>query len=331
VPRRKAPPRLYLDPARKQWIIRDGTSFIRTGCAEHDHSAAEKQLARYIGHKHRPEASGAPLIADVLNVYAAEHIPHTRSKANAAYQIAALADWWGDRTVSAIAAKTCRDYAAQKTPAAGRRDLETLRAALGYWHKHYGPLDKLPSIVLPEKPTRRTRWLTRSEVARLLWAARRTQHLARFILIGLYTGSRSGVILRLKWSQVDLLDDVMYRIGPTEAADKRKDAPPVRLGQRILSHLRRWKRLDGHHAKYVCHYHGGRVVKMRRSWAAARKRAGLDASVTPHTLRHTRATRLMQRGVNRWEAAGSLGMTVETLERTYGHHHPDWQKGAAEV
>ena len=29
-----------------------------------------------------------------------------------------------------------------------------------------------------------------------------------------------------------------------------------------------------------------------------------------------------------WEAAGFLGMTVEMLERNYGHHHPDHLKGA---
>ena len=39
----------------------------------------------------------------------------------------------------------------------------------------------------------------------------------------------------------------------------------------------------------------------------------------------------MQHGVDIWQAAGSLGMTVEQLEKTYGHHHPDFQKGAAEA
>ena len=39
---------------------------------------------------------------------------------------------------------------------------------------------------------------------------------------------------------------------------------------------------------------------------------------------------MMQDGVDMWEAAGFLGMTVETLQRVYGHHHPDWQKDAAE-
>ena len=36
----------------------------------------------------------------------------------------------------------------------------------------------------------------------------------------------------------------------------------------------------------------------------------------------------MQDGVPHWEAAGYLGMTVETLETVYGHHHPDFQKNA---
>lgn len=44
--------------------------------------------------------------------------------------------------------------------------------------------------------------------------------------------------------------------------------------------------------------------------------------VTPHTLRHTAATWLMQAGVDMWEAAGFLGMSVAVLERTYGPPPP---------
>lgn len=56
--------------------------------------------------------------------------------------------------------------------------------------------------------------------------------------------------------------------------------------------------------------------------------AGLGADVTPHVLRHTAATWLMQAGTDMWEAAGYLGMTVETLSARYGHHHPDHLAGA---
>jgi len=39
----------------------------------------------------------------------------------------------------------------------------------------------------------------------------------------------------------------------------------------------------------------------------------------------------LQAGVDLWEAAGWLGMTVEQLEANYGHHHPDFQEEAAEA
>lgn len=326
MPRRAKGPRLYIDPSRDQWVIRDGSHFVRTGCARNDAVAAQKALARYIASKYQPEPSCEPLIADVLLAYLTEHAPHTRSPENVEYSVAGLSDWWGDKTVQDVTARNCRAFAATKPQAAARRYLETLRAAIRYWHREHGPLTTIPAVVLPPKAMPRDRWLTRSEAARLLWHARRTQHLARFILLALYTGSRSGVILRLQWDQIDLTRGVLYRT--RAATSKTKRAPPVRLGRRILAHLRRWHRHGG--PKYLCHYDGAAITKLRRSWKAAADRAGLS-SVTPHTLRHTRATWLMQEGVDPWQAAGFLGMSLEMVQRVYGHHHPDWQKDAAEV
>jgi hypothetical protein len=37
----------------------------------------------------------------------------------------------------------------------------------------------------------------------------------------------------------------------------------------------------------------------------------------------------MQRGTDPWEASGFLGMSVKVLIDTYGHHHPDYMRGAA--
>jgi hypothetical protein len=36
----------------------------------------------------------------------------------------------------------------------------------------------------------------------------------------------------------------------------------------------------------------------------------------------------MQSGADRWQAAGYLGMSVEVLEKVYGHHHPDYLQAA---
>jgi integrase len=330
MPRRSAGPRLYLDPSRKQWVIRDGSHFVRTGCPESAVDEAQKLLGEYLGSKHKPQRSPAPLIDDVLVTYSNEHLPHTRAAKNATYQVASLAAWWSGKRTTDVTALNCRAYAEGRTPAAARRDLEVLRAAIGYWHKNYGPLPSVPFVTMPPKSEPRDRWLTREEARRLRHAARGTPHLYRFIVLGLLTGSRVGSILALKWDWIDFDRGIMRRREPGAAEDSRKRTPPFRMGRALTRLLRGWQRQDGGKTEYVVHYDGRPVTRIKRSWAGACKRAKLT-DVSPHTLRHTRATWMMQEGVDRWQAAGALGMSVDMLDQVYGHHSPDFQKDAAEV
>ncbi len=71
------------------------------------------------------------------------------------------------------------------------------------------------------------------------------------------------------------------------------------------------------------------MASVKKGFRSAVGLAKLTGKVTPHTLRHTAATWLMQRGVPLWEAAGFLGMSAEVLLSTYDHHHPDFLHGAA--
>lgn len=327
--RRSQGPRLYLDPKRKQWAIRDGSHFIRTGCPERDSEGAQKRLAEYIAAKYRPTPSPSPLVADMLLTYAQEHLPMTAAGANTGFNIANLERFWGDKKLEDVNARNCRAYAATKSAGGARRDLEVLRAAINYWDKFYGPLAVKPMVVLPPKSAPRERYLTEDEARKLRKAAMATPHLYRFIVIGLMTGSRSGAILNLKWDWIDLQRGIMRRRAPG-AMETRKRTPEVRLGRLLVRILRRWKRRD-EGIPWVCHYNGERVGSIKKSFARAVARAGLSGDVTPHIMRHTRATWLMQAGIAPWEAAGHLGMSVETLQRTYGKHHPDYQKNAAEV
>jgi len=142
MPRRAKGPRLYLDKKRGQWVIRDGTRFIRTGCGERDGAEAEKYLAEYIAHKHKPEPSGAPLISDVVSVYGTEVAPSMKSARNIAYNISNLLKWWGDKTVAQITMKSCKAYAATRPSQAAAADLKILKVATDYWHRsEYGPLN----------------------------------------------------------------------------------------------------------------------------------------------------------------------------------------------
>ena len=229
--------------------------------------------------------------------------------------------------------------------ATARRDLETLRAAIRKYHAET-PLLAVPVVTLPGKSQARMRWLTRSETAELLWQAwrsKRRKHLARFILIGIYTGTRATAILNLHWHPspvggwFDLDAGVMHRRGTIEAETKKR-RPPSRIPRRLLPHLRRWRAMDlraiatdktKKHSNLVVHYYGRPLTRPKTVWNADRIDAKLGPDVTPHVLRHTAVTWQMQRRVDLWEAAGFFGMSVEVLQDVYGHHHPDYQWDAA--
>lgn len=275
------------------------------------------------------------MIAATLAAYGSEVAPAMPSARNIGYHITNLLKWWGDKRVADITPKACKEYVKTKTAPAAAADLKVLKASVKYWNTEYGPLDAAPQFWRPPGNEPKDRWLTKSEAARLLWAARRYQHMRRMILLGLYTGSRPGVILSLRWDQVDLDAGILSRAKKGEVLSQRKRKPKVRLGRRILAHLRRWKRLDGDHV-LVCHFtdpwHPGarEVGDPHGAWRKIVEAAKLPG-VTRHTLRHTRATWMAQAGVPLWEAAGFLGMTVKTLERTYAHHSPHFQDSAANI
>jgi integrase len=160
------------------------------------------------------------------------------------------------------------------------------------------------------------------------------RHLARFILLAIYTGTRHDAILKLQWMPnveggwIELTSGVLYRrgVGATESTKRR---PPVPIPPRLLPHLRRWRRFTG---RYVIEY-AGRPIRSqeRRAWRTARELAGLGPDVTPHILRHSCATMLLQFGVSVYDVAGVLGTSEDVIRRTYGHHAQDHLRQAVAV
>ena len=339
MPRRNKGPRLAWNKDRNGWYINwteGGRSRERsTGTA--DSKLAEIALAEFLNVRARdagPRDPSAILITDVLADYAQEHGQETASP----WRIAAalkkgLVPLWQGRTVAEINRESCRAYAKSRGRSAGtvRRELGILRAAINHAFKA-GRLTRMVAIHLPERPEPRDRWLTRKEAAALLRTALREPrvrlHLPLFILIGLYTGSRKEAILTLRWSQVDLdAGRIDFNTPGARRTNKRRARIPIPA--KLLGHLRR-ARKRGVELGFVINENGKRLGDVKRGFATACRKAGLEG-VSPHVLRHSCATWLMQRGVPMWEAAGFLGMSRETLERVYGHHHPDFLRGAAEA
>ena len=121
-------------------------------------------------------------------------------------------------------------------------------------------------------------------------------------------------------SFVDLEQGKFYRLAQGKRATNKRQ-PTVPIPPRLLAHLRRWQRL-GIAQEHFVEFNGKPMKSVKTAFKSAVALAGLSGRITPHTLRHTAATWLMQFGVDKWTAAGFLGMSVETLERVYGHIIP---------
>ena len=271
-------------------------------------------------------------VAAVLDLYGTERAPAVRAPERIGYAIAALLPILGSLPVGSITGEVCRRYAKTRGKAAGtvRKELGVLQAALNHCHAE-GYLTSAPKVRLPAKPAPRERWLTRDEAARLIRAAYRNpkaRHLARFTLVALYTGTRSDAILRLCFmphtagGHVDTEAGRIYRRSASETETKKRQ-PPIPIPRKLLAHLRRWER-NG--ARFVVDVDGQRVGSVKTAWRTALAEAGIE-HCTRHDLRHTAITWAMQRKVDKWTACGFFGVTLDVLEGTYGHHHPDFLQG----
>lgn len=340
----------------------------------------------------RPRNPSEVFVAEVLDLYLAEKAPTAADPVAVGSRIKALMSWWGDKRLSDVRRSNCKAYVALRitqpkaqakgpnaplvTEQGARRELEDLSASIGYYAAEH-PLTVRPTVWLPEKPESPRDALTRPQAARLLMAARgyrltgethesgrpkwdklrdsgaaNRAHMKRFILIGLYTGTRPGVIPKVLWHEsptqawADIGAGVIFRRGKLEREHRTKRRPLVKIPGRLLAHMRRWSRLDEKAAAErqkasksrrktdapvttVIH-HGGRPLagRIRTGFEGCVRDAGLSSKITPHWLRHTAATWLMQNGVDPWEAAGYLGMNLKTLLDNYGHHQPNHQASA---
>ncbi len=147
--------------------------------------------------------------------------------------------------------------------------------------------------------------LSRDEVAALLDAPTCLKH--RAILMTLYSaGLRSGEAVRLRVSDIDSAR-MMIRV---EQGKGRKDRY-VMLSAKLLTVLRRYW-LEKRPTTWL--FPGRDMSRpltrasVEKFFARARSRAGIEKRITPHSLRHSFATHLLERGVN-----------IRVIQRLLGH------------
>jgi len=151
----------------------------------------------------------------------------------------------------------------------------------------------------PKRPKKLPVVLSQEEVGRLIDSAKNLFH--RAMLMTLYAaGLRRSELCRLKVSNIDS-QRMMLRV---EQGKNRVDRD-VPLSNELLQTLReywRWMRPKTYlFPGTVNGWRADKPITSKVIWEAVRdatRKAGIDKHVTPHTLRHTYATHLLEAGAD---------------------------------
>ena len=153
-------------------------------------------------------------------------------------------------------------------------------------------------LVYPKCPERLPVILSEQEVARLIESASTSYH--RVILMTLYaTGLRREELCRLKLTDVDSQRMVIHvRQGK---GNRDRD---VTLSPRLLEVLRaywKWRKPQTYLFPSLYRSRSEKPITSHSVWYAVReaaRRAGIKKKVSPHLLRHSWATHLLERGTD---------------------------------
>lgn len=305
-----------------------------------DEKKARRFLADFIAGRSAPKAPETqnPSIGEIIDGYA-EHVKKRGVADTSDYVCAKLKRLLGDTSIDALTKERINWYfntrraegrnagGGKRVPIADgtlRREGVILRAAIRWAiGERWISRDQEPKIELPKAPKPKARWLTHDEADRLI-AAAITPHVRAFIILGIYTAARKTAILELKWEDVD------FRHGKidlgTGVGNKHRATVPMNSALRDALHEIAVMRTSD----FVIEHASDGIKNVRTGFKASVRRAKLKA-VTPHTLRHTAATWMVQAGL-KYEMVGRyLGCSAEMVERVYGHHSPDWLREASDA
>jgi len=197
------------------------------------------------------------------------------------------------------------------------REVTDIMAILN-WASKRGYLTRNP-LAGYEKPKRDDRVVTppsTAEVKRLLAVA--PDHLVRALTVSYYTGLRPGFteLLRIRWEDVDLEEQTIL------VRSSRKGGPASRVVpcvDEFAELLREWKEADGE-LEYVVHYKGQPIKRISKSFATAKRKAGIRRRLPPYSIRHRFATALLARSADLKATSEILGHSrPDTTMRIYQH------------
>ena len=337
MPKKNNGPRLTWRKSRKKWYIawsENSRNFERstnTECRKEANEIYAEFLHNWRRRSHPHEAENVSIVVTVQD-YLEEHAPTVRDPVRIGYGAIPIIEYFQDFSAAQVTPQMCREYCKWRNKSSGtmRRELGILQASLNHAFKERRLNQQIP-VTLPSKAAPKERWLSKNEADNLLEAAslaRDAKHyLPLFIRLALYTARRKEAILSLRWCQVDFANKIIDFRRPGELeTNKRRGIIPIPAA--IFHDLQSASKFGSPMCYIISKDDGKQFKDIKGSFKAACKRAGLEG-VTPHVLKHTAITWMLQAGVNIYDVSRFTSTTTSTIEKVYGHHALDHLQSAA--
>ncbi len=222
------------------------------------------------------------------------------------------------------------------SPATMARKIATLRSFYKWGHRHgFTKTNPMTLIRTPRQSKRLPKAITIEQIERLLAAPNDNDVLGRrdrAMLETLYsTGIRVSELVGLDHDDLDFENEAMHVRG------KGRKERIVPLGSHALGAIRRYIELLGSDSKFTAIWasrgtggaalplflnkHGGRLSSrsVRRKLDKYLRAVGLDPSISPHTLRHSFATHLLDNGADLRSVQELLGHQSLSTTQVYTH------------
>ncbi len=223
--------------------------------------------------------------------------------------------------------KTSTHQSEQRSISTVNREMAYLRRLLNIAERNEwinkNPFKRGDSLIHVVDERKRERILTREEESKLLaQCTGRRKHLKPLIIAGLDTGCRLGELLKLRFRDVDFVDNLItIQAFNTKTMRERQISMTLRLKEELETLFAKTHDLDALVFGISC--------QVRNGFKSACADAGIKGA-TFYTLRHTAATRLVSLHIPLAEVGKVLGHTTpNTTYRYYLNPNMETIKRAA--
>lgn len=310
-----------------KWYDRSAGYTRRVSLGTKEKIEAEQRFAAFLAQNANPGASvahGKDVVATVINQYLEEHVRRRAVDAvRQEYCLKNIVAFFGDHNLPRINEEDFEAYLDARVEgdigrpageATVRREIGAFKAAVNHAvsRRRMSSMDA-PIWWMPDAPEARCdKWLTKEQLDKLLGCAT-SPKLERFMLFAYWTAGRRRAITNLQANR--LRDGNVVLHPPHWRKTKKRNATVPAMGPLVDLIPQILLFYDGD--DFIFDYPGW--TGLRRGWEASVAAAGMP-HVTPHWLRHSRATHLLQDSKPPWHVSQLLGDTVQMVERVYGHH-----------